>query len=194
MHTLITRFRRFAHEHDDVPAFHAVYLVVTFLAAAMLSLGFFAILIALHMCLDYVKYRDLFRFDVVTTFKSMILESIVDIALLMLALTFSVYLSDLFLLAAVSGLLRSGLTVAKAIGTILPKFRILEHLIVILVDLHVYLYTPHSDIRRPLARAHRYALATIGVTTVLLLFAFYLFRGHEGELMTILTHDLVLHL
>lgn len=193
MHTLTSTFRRFAHEHDDVPAFHAVYLVVTFLAAAMLSLGFFAILIAMHMCLDYVKYREVFRYGIRMTFKAMILESIVDIALFMLSLVFAVYLSETLLLPAASGLLRSGLTIAKAIGTILPKFRILEHIIVILVDIHVYLYTPRSDLRLPLARAHSTALTTVGISTVLLLLAAFFFRGHEADLLIILTNDLVLH-
>ena len=58
MSTAIRHLRIFAHEHDDIPAFHAAYLVGTFLAAAIFNLGFFLLLIIGHMCLDVVKYRD----------------------------------------------------------------------------------------------------------------------------------------
>ena len=194
MEQLTYRFRIFAHRHDDIPAFHAAYLVGTFLAASVLHLGFFAILIAAHMCLDYVKYRDYFHFDLRLTFKAMALESCVDIALFLIALTFSVYLSNSFMLAATSGLMRSGLTVLKAVGTILPKIRILEQSLLVALNLHTYLYTPHPDIRRPLARVHQLALATIGVAALLIIAASMHFIGNEMEFLSILSRELNLNL
>ena len=53
-HTLASA-RLFAHRHDELPAFHAAYLVITVLCAALLSLGAFAALIVAHIALDYVK-------------------------------------------------------------------------------------------------------------------------------------------
>ncbi len=194
MHTLTYRFRIFAHEHDDIPAFHAAYLVGTFLSAAIFHLGFFAILIAMHMCLDYVKYRDYFRFDLRTTFKAMMLESIVDIACFMVALTFSVYLNTSYLLVATSGLLRSGLTILRAVGTIVPKIRILESFVTTFVNMHAYLYTPHPDIRKPLSKAHRWSLVAIGVSTLMLTGTFFYYFGHEQDLYVLVARELSVHL
>ena len=192
MEQLTYRFRIFAHRHDDIPAFHAAYLVGTFLAASVLHLGFFAILIAAHMCLDYVKYRDYFHYDLRLTFKAMALESVVDIALFLIAMTFAVYFSNSFLLAAASGMTRSGLTVLKAFGTVVPKIRILEEAVLIALNLHAYLYTPHTDIRKPLSRTHQLALATIGVASVLIVAASLHFIGNEMEFLSILSRELSL--
>ncbi len=194
MHTLAHSFRSFAHEHDDVPAFHAAYLVSTFLAAAMLHLGFFAILIALHMCLDYVKYRDYFRLSITQTFRAMLLESVVDIALFFTALTFEVYLSETFALEATSGLLRSGLTLLRAVGTIIPKIHILERAISVIISLHAYLYTPHPDLRTPFSRMQRVSLVVIGVTSIMLIVAAGYFAGHMSDFYRLIADELSIHL
>lgn len=194
MHALTHRLRIFAHEHDDVPAFHAAYLVATFLVAAIFSLGYFAILIAMHMALDYVKYRDYFHFSYRVTVKAMLLESIVDIALFFVSLTFSVYLSNGLALSLVSGMFRSGLTVVKAFGTLVPKIQIVEHLLSVTVNMHQYLYTPHSDIRRPLSKVHKISVATIGITVLLLLGSIAIYHGHEADLRLLLQHELSLKL
>ncbi len=194
MHTLTHRLRLFAHQHDDIPAFHAAYLVTTFLVAAVFSLGYFAILIVLHMMLDYVKYRDYFRFPLRLTLKAMMLESIVDIALLCLSLTLSVYLSTGLALSLVSGVFRSSLTLIAALGTIIPKIHILEHLLAVFLDVHSYMYTPHADIRRPLSKINKIALGTIIVTVLLLLLSIALFHGREAELLDLILSRLSLKL
>ncbi len=194
MHTLAHRLRIFAHEHDDVPAFHAAYLVGTFLVAAVFSLGYFALLIACHMCLDYVKYRDYFHFGFAMTVKAMLLESIVDLALFFVSLTFAIYLSHDLALSMVSGLFRSGLTILQAFVTLLPKIQILEHLFSVCLNVHTYLYTPHAGIRRPFSLLHRVALASIGVTSVLLLGSIAVFHGHEQELLSVFSRTLSLKL
>lgn len=175
MHILSNRLRLFAHQHDDIPAFHAAYLVSTFLVAAIFNLGFFAILIVLHMLLDYVKYRDYFRFPVGLTIKAVLLESIVDIALFLLSMTFAVYLSTELAFPLLSGLGRSGLTILRALGTIVPKIHIAEHMLTIVLNLHLYLYTPHPDIRKPLSAAHRYSVLTSFLCLALLALSFSLF-------------------
>ena len=194
MQTLAHRLRLFAHEHDDIPAFHAAYLVTTFLVAAIFSLGYFAILIALHMMLDYVKYRDYFHFSFFLTIKAMMLESIVDIALFLLSLTFSVYLSTGLALSLVSGIFRSGVTLLGGIATLLPKIHIVEDVFAIGVNFHTYLYTPHADIRRPLSRTSRMALGVILISGALLLASFAIFRGHESDLLRIFSSRLSLKL
>lgn len=185
------RFRVFAHEHDDIPAFHATYLVGTFLAAAVFNLGFFEILIAGHMVLDFFKYREVHGFSLSQTFKAVIIESISDIALFLLALTFSVYLSHTFLLAGISGILRSQLTILEALGTLLPKVQILEHITSILFGFHAYLHTVHPCVSGPLTRLQKMCFALAFVCLFLLALSFIAFLGQQQELFDVYKHELI---
>lgn len=179
------KLRRFVHTHDDIPAFHATFLVSTFLAAALFHAGFFALLIVLHMCLDYVKYRDYHGFTLGVTFKAIILESIHDIGLLLLSLTFAVYLHHTFFLVAVSGLLRSEMTVIRALGIVLPRIRIVEHMLAILLDLNSYFIAPCPGLERSLTRMEKYSLYTTVICGSLLAFSFLLYQGHPHDLLAI---------
>lgn len=187
-------FRVFAHEHDDIPAFHAAYLVGTFLAAAVFNLGFFEILIAGHMVLDYFKYREVHGFSLSQTFKAVIIESISDIALFLLALTFSVYLSHTFLLAGVSGILRSQLTILEALGTLLPKVQILEHMTAVFFGFHAYLHSVHPGVTGPLTRIQKVCFALTLVCLLLLALSFVFFLGQEQELFNVFKQELIPHL
>ena len=69
MQRVATRLRTFAWVHDELPAFHAAYLVLTFLTAALFNFGVFALLIAAHMMLDFVKYREVHGFTLLNTFR-----------------------------------------------------------------------------------------------------------------------------
>ncbi len=185
------RFRAFAHEHDDIPAFHAAYLVATFLAAAVLNLGFFLVLILGHMALDFFKYREVHGFGLVRTFRAVILESIVDIALLLLALSFEVYLSHTFLLAGLSGIVRSELTILEALGTLLPKVHILEHMAVIAIDVHSYLHTVHPGVATPLSRIQKFSIALTVICTGLLAASFFIYDGDLSRLLDVYRHELI---
>ena len=87
----LSSVRHFAHVHDDLPAFHAGYLVLTILVASLLNLGVFGLLIIAHMALDYVKYREHHGFSWRRTMEGMVRESLVDIALLGVGVVFAVY-------------------------------------------------------------------------------------------------------
>ncbi len=190
----LSRFRGFAHEHDDIPAFHAAYLVGTFLAAALLNLGFFALLIAVHMCLDYVKYRDLHRYGLLTTMRLMVRESIIDIALFLVALTFAVYLNHSFAIAAISGLARAELTIIRALGLLIPKIEIAEHAISLLLSVERYM---HAMVIRPgtsLRDGERWALFAIVVSLSLLALSFVVFHQHQEALMGVFARELSLSL
>lgn len=194
MHTLTYKFRLFAHEHDDIPAFHAAYLVGTFLVAAIFSLGYFALLILLHMMLDFVKYRDYFHYSIPMTLKAMFLESVVDLAFFFVSLTFGVYLSHDLALSLASGVFRSSLTILEAFGTILPKIYILEHLMVIAVSVQQYLYSPHVDLKLPLLKSHRIALLTIGICLLLLLASVPFYAARGADLAEVFARELTLKL
>ncbi len=191
MSSAIRRIRVFAHEHDDVPAFHATYLVCTVLAASLFNLGFFLLLILGHMSLDFVKYREIHHFDLPTTFKAMILESIVDISLFLFSLTVGIYLSHAYVLAALSGLLRSELTVLRAVGTIIPKIYILENMACILFNFQSYLHSIHPNLRIPLTRIQHWSLRVTYVCLFALAMTIVFFHGREMTLLNILARELI---
>ncbi len=193
-HSLAGRARSFAHDHDDIPAFHAAYLVGTFLAAAIFNLGFFLALIVMHMCLDFVKYRDYHRYSYAETIWAVFIENMIDIMLFFIALTFSVYTSHSFALAALSGFARTELTIVRAIGTIVPKFEILQHLSTILLNIHAYMHTPHVLPHHELTEGQTWAIFITVSCISLLGIAFLLFHGRTGELMWILQNELSLKL
>ena len=134
----IAQFRAFANEHDHLPAFHATYLVATVLAAVMLNLGVFAILIGLHMLLDVIKYRDANKCSWGLTCRAVIHENLIDLTLLMVALVFSVYFHHFVGLVGVSGFLRAEMSIMRLLGTIIPKIAIFEHLLKVASHIHHY--------------------------------------------------------
>jgi hypothetical protein len=118
-------FRAFAHTHDELPAFHAAFLVCTFIAAALLNLGSFGLLIIAHMALDYVKYRDVHHFGLARTIHAMLVESLIDITLFFVAFSSLLYLHHGLALVSLSGLQRASIALARAATTIVPKMEIL---------------------------------------------------------------------
>ena len=117
----------FIHTHDEYPAFHAGFLVLTLLIAALFNLGMFALLIAVHMGLDYVKYTERHRLSSRKAMIGVLSESIIDITLLMVGLVFAVYLHHSAGLIAASGLLRAGGYAARGLGIVVPKLEVLYH-------------------------------------------------------------------
>jgi len=191
---VLQSIRLFAHEHDDLPAFTAVYLVGTILIASLLSLGWFAIFILVHMCLDTVKYRDLHGFSIKRTVKAVLLENISDIALFLTALTFAVYLHHTFLLATMSGLLRSELTIIRALGMLIPETSIVQHMFVVGLNFHEYLHSVHPDMTQPITRMQRWSLVTIGLATAFLIAALPLFSHQGVSILPILEEEMTLAL
>ncbi len=192
--TTLDRVRLFAHEHDDIPAFHAAYLVGTFLAAAIFNLGFFLILIVAHMCLDFVKYRDFHRYSLAETIWAMFVENLMDVMLFFIALTFSIYTSHSFALAALSGFARTELTIVRALGVLVPKIEILQHALTVLLNIHAYMHTPHVLPHHRLTDGQKWAVFITVACISLLGIAFLMFHGRTDELVWILQSELSLHL
>lgn len=189
MTTLISRARSFAYDHDEIPAFHAAYLVGTFLIAAVLNLGFFALLIVAHMCLDFVKYREYHGFSYRDTLRAMILESLSDICLLSVATVFAVYVNHTFGLAAVGGLARAQLTIIKAAGMLVPKIHILEHALIVFVNVRAYLVSAPINIKAALTHSQKWqAFITIASLTLIAI-AFTVFSEHRSALLAILSRE-----
>lgn len=170
-HTL-SPVRRFVHEHDSFPAFHATYLVLTLLAAALLNLGMFAVLIAGHMVLDILKYRRVHACGWTRTVEGMLRERLTDVMLLLLGLVFSVYLHDAtVLMAGMRGLMLAELTILRSMGTVLPKLFILYTLLNTLSHLEQYLLRLHPRFEKSLSLMEYVSVVSIGLSIALLLSA-----------------------
>lgn len=191
MTSIVNSFKGFAHEHDEIPAFHAAFLVGTILCAAVFNLGFYLLIILAHIALDFVKYREVHKMSWRKTLKAAALESIGDVALFLTALTFAVYLNHTYMLSALSGLMRANLTVLKAFGTLLPKIRILENICSIALNLHGYLHTTHPALDRTFTRLEKWSLRTIVASSILLLVAVVLFQVNHWDLLVILEQELI---
>lgn len=170
-HTL-QHLRLFAHTHDDVPAFHAGYLVLIFLVAAMFNMGAFALLILAHMTLDVVKYREVHGYSWKGVIEGTVRESLVDITLLFVGLVFAVYLHHSVAgVATLSGFMRAELTLVRALGTIIPKLKILHHILKIVAHIQHYLDSIHPRMHKGWTDLEKVCLASFAISLLLLLLA-----------------------
>lgn len=168
----VRTLRSFAHQHDNLPAFHAAYLVLTLLAAAMFNLGFFAVLIIAHMGLDVFKYRDVHGLSWKRTVEGVIRESMVDIALFFMGLVVAVYLHPtLFAYSSIKGMMMAEVTVVRAVGLLTPKLKILYDLLKILSDIEHYLGRLHPRFGKNLAVIEYVCSFSICITLGMLLIA-----------------------
>lgn len=191
--TFSTRsLRAFAHEHDDLPAFHAAYLVLTFLAAAMLNLGFFALLILAHMGLDIFKYREVHGFKWKRTVEGVVRESLVDLCLFCMGLVVAVYLHpSLTGLAGIKGLMLAEITILHGIGVITPKLKIMYDMLKILAHLDHYLQRLHPRFGRHVALVEYVSGFGICIAIGMLLLAPILLMFDGAQYVWILMDELV---
>ena len=120
------RLRVFAIDHDSLPAFHAGYLAVTVLIAALLNVGAFALLIVAHAALDLVKYHDIHRRSWHRTLLSTLRENLLDIFLLSGALFLAVYLHHgEGEIIAISGIVRAETSFLRGILLLIPRVEVL---------------------------------------------------------------------
>ncbi len=151
MQTIFGSLRTLAREHDELPAFKAAYLVVAFIIAAMFNMGAFALLIAAHMALDIVKYRDVHGCGLMKTVVGVLRESLLDLMLLSLGLFFAVTFHHSVAMAGLSGLLRAEITLIGGFGTVIPKFEILHHFVQTILHLHAHFVSAHERIGKRLS-------------------------------------------
>lgn len=184
--------RSFAHTHDDLPAFHAAFLVLTFLAAALLNLGFFALLIAIHMALDVFKYREVHNLPFKQVVEGVIRESIVDITLLLFGLTIAVYLHPSVTgISGVKGIMLAQLTVVRGAGVIAPKLKILYDFLKVLSHVELYLKRLHPRFKKKPTTLELACCASILLTVALLALAPYMLGFTSAEYGHVLIEELL---
>lgn len=188
----IRSLRSFAHQHDDLPAFHAAYLVLTLLAAALFNLGFFALLIFAHMLLDVFKYRDLHHYSWSKTIEGVIRESIVDVSLLVMGLTIAVYLHpSLALFTGLKGILLAEITILRAIGVVSPKLKILYDFLMTFAHINIYIRKVHPRFGKGVSTIEYTALLGLLVSIGLLFIAPVVLLIDPAQYLTILLGELV---
>ncbi|MDD4628478.1 MAG: hypothetical protein PHE68_03745 [Candidatus Peribacteraceae bacterium] len=168
--TVLT-IRRFAHEHDDLPAFHAGYLVLTVLVAALFNLGAFAVLILAHVSLDIVKYREVHQCNWRRTMEGVFHENVFDVLLLAIGFVFAVYFHHTGGIAGVSGVMRADVTIFRAFGTLIPKVEILQDFLKVTLHLSAYLRFPHSQLGSGWSQGERLCLFFLSACVILLISA-----------------------
>jgi hypothetical protein len=184
--------KNFAAVHDDLPAFHAAYVILALLLAAMVSIGMFGVLIALHMALDVVKYRSVHACSWRRTAEGVFRESLTDITLFLLALTFGVYLHhSISGIASLGGIHRAELTLLRAAGTVAPKFGILDHVLQIFFHVELYLAAVHSRLGKRFTSIERLCVLASGTTLFFLVVAPYSLAITSEHFATILADQLV---
>ncbi|MDD5041669.1 MAG: hypothetical protein PHX87_04670 [Candidatus Peribacteraceae bacterium] len=190
-HSLAASLRHFAHEHDELPAFHAGYLVLTVIAAAILNLGAFALLIAAHISLDLVKYREVHHLSWERTLEGTVRENLIDIFLLLIALTFSVYLHHTIGIVAMSGIVRSDLSFARLAGVFLPKFEILHRFLEMLLHVGNHMRTLHERLGKALISGERLMLFLLTATVILLLAAPVILGIPTSAFFSTVAHEMI---
>jgi hypothetical protein len=158
----VARLRAFTDVHDDLPAFHAAYLVLTVLIAALFNLGVFAMLIVAHMAMDWGKERLRGR-SPMRSLAAVLKESIIDVTLLTAALTAAVYFHHWGEFVAASGILRAQGTIILGLGLLLPKLKILTHL--------SHVFEEESAGRRKLTGIEKFCLVALPIFVILLVLA-----------------------
>ncbi|MSR86945.1 hypothetical protein EXS70_02110 [Candidatus Peribacteria bacterium] len=171
MHNLALRLKGFAMDHDDLPAFHAGYIALTLIAAALFNVGLFALLTAAHAGLDIVKYREIHHRSWKRTLLSTFREGLFDILMLTVGLTLSVYLHhDAAGIVALSGMLRIEVSVLRGLILLVPRVEILWHLLGVFVNVKLHLLQS-SEACGPWRRIERVNLAGVLLALTLLTLA-----------------------
>ncbi len=158
--SITDRFMTFVHEHDEVPAFQAGFIVFTFLAAAFFNLGFFLLLIELHVGMDFIKYNVRKRYSMIDSIGCALIESSVDLALFCVALTLVAIFHHSYAVIGLSGVLRAVLTISLAGGMLIPKYRIFQDMEGMVLHLRAQMH--NADVRPGiLSHGQRIAFAVI---------------------------------
>jgi len=190
MEQILNPLSYFAKHHDELPAFHAAYLALTIIAAAMLNLGFFALLIAVHMALDVYKYRVVHKSEWREVGEGVMRESLLDVTLLLLGMVFAVYLYNVTLGAQVTGYGAAKLSLLKGALLFIPKLTILHHFLKVVSHVHHYIENMHVHINKPWRTVEITCITICLLSLFLLAFAPSLLQIDRDIILTIFANIL----
>lgn len=159
-HNLIAIVR----DSDQQPAFHAGYLVLMMLAAALLHLGAFALLLMVTCMTDAVHLYQHCRMSLVRALGMALRRQILNVALLAGALVVAVFLNGaLPALGVLSGLAQSSVTIVRGLALLIVKMKVLHDALLMMVHGH-----PRQHLSRNWSPSELLCLFCICIAAVLL--------------------------
>jgi hypothetical protein len=157
-----------ARSHDDLPAFNAAFWVLTFLAAMLFNAGAFLLLIAGHMALDVVKYRDIHGRKWIKVAEGVARENLIDVSVVALGVAFAVYChTALPLMAGLRGIVRTEIAIVSAAVQVLAKTHVLHGILTILADIHSYMEKEHARMGKRLSFVEIVSVACLAASLAL---------------------------
>lgn len=189
MSTAFATIRHFAYTHDEIPAFHASYVVLTFLMAVLFNLGAFAVLVVLHMILDVWKYKGHQQLSWKDTGEGVIRESLMDVTLLAIGFVFSVYLHHAVSLGSVSTLLRAEFGIIRSVALFVPKVKILHNFLKMIAHIHHYMMQTHPHLRTGWSGVDKFCFFVIGMSCLLLSLAAEIMHVPQSTVTDILLRE-----
>ncbi len=190
MQLTLSSVRQFAHEHDDIPAFHAGFLILVIFCALYFPVGAFALLVAIHACLDVVKYREVHGMNWRETCEGVVREGLFDIMLVFLGLASEVYLHSTAAVTSISGLLRTEFFFLELVGSTLPKFVILHNLVGVFANLNSYLLHMHRNMHKRTTNMEKLCVTVLSINILLILGAPFILSVESGSVLKIVLEQL----
>lgn len=122
-----------AHNHDEWPLFRLWFAITTVTASIVFNLGIFALLVALHMTLDVVKYRTKhglsWHWIVIETLR----ESLVDIFFIILGLLLGIVFHHTVAIGGLGRLAELEVLLLNLVLRVGPRLKIAEHILEIIL-------------------------------------------------------------
>ncbi len=183
--------RALLREHDDLPAFRAGFIVLSFLTAALFPFGAFALLIVAHVAMDLVKYRELHGFPWRKTARGIARENVADLSYLLFGLLIVVLSRPQVYRANLAWFFQGREAVVAAGVVFLSKLLILTHFLTVV--LHPVRHNRATDYARR-ARwtvSERMYASLFLVLLLFLLTAPRLLAIHEPQFRDLLLRQMV---
>lgn len=123
----MSAMRSFLHRFDDLPAFHAAVIVLTMLAAMLMSTGVFVLILAVRIFLDVARGIVHASENLPSSLLRSTMHHAWDLSLVGLALAFSSSEPLISMLFPVGSLARGMAVLIRGFGMVLPRAGILRH-------------------------------------------------------------------
>lgn len=180
----------FARAHDDLPAFHAGYIVLVILAAFLFNLGVFAGLIAVHVALDLLKERESHGFRWGRALRAAGRENLLDVAFLLVGLAAAIYLQRLAGIVAIDGLLRAETELLRLLSVTLPKVGILRRFLRRTAAFHRHFQELRVQANRNMRAFERLLLLLCAASLILLLASPWLLHADGATVLRMFAEQL----
>ena len=155
-----------AHEHDEWPLFRIWFSVMTVIASIVLNMGVFAVLVALHMALDVIKYRTKHSLPWYWVGVETLRESLLDLFFIALGLLLAIAFHHAVAVAGVGKPAELGILFLSLLLRWGPRIKIAEHLLEIVLYWKHHFEVQSTVPHMPLTKSEK---ATLFATIIILI-------------------------